>query len=274
MHASKSTTVLIARFDDLLSRGLRQVIDGDASLEVVADDVEHERWGVVLRAHRPRVAILDVDVLSSLAEVRLLSEAYPDVRLVLLASHATMAECGQALAFGASAFLARDTQARDVLTAIHLASRGLQLIPRSAHDGSGRPLPGPQLLTQREAEVLPMLQQGGTNMQIAVALHVGVETIRTHARNIYRKLGVSSRRELGAPSRRELPTPPRAPARDEDYQSLPARRKSDHPARSAAASRHNLEVRRPQLPVLGLVRGEHPSSIGTIAGQASDGDRQ
>jgi hypothetical protein len=41
-----------------------------------------------------------------------------------------------------------------------------------------------------------MLQQGSSNAQIALALGVGVETVRTHARNIYRKLGVSSRREL------------------------------------------------------------------------------
>ncbi len=41
-----------------------------------------------------------------------------------------------------------------------------------------------------------MLQQGSSNAQIALALQVSVETIRTHARNIYRKLGVTSRREL------------------------------------------------------------------------------
>jgi DNA-binding NarL/FixJ family response regulator len=202
MPAFTPTTVLLARFDDLLARGLRQVIDSDTSLEIVADDVEQDRLRVKLRAHRPRVAILDVDALSSLAEVRILSESYPDTRLVLLVSRETTAECVQALAFGASAFLGRDTQARDVLTAVHLASRGLQLIPRAVRESAPLPL-RPSLLTRREAEVLPLLQLGSSNMEIAVALNVGVETIRTHARNIYRKLGVSSRRELAA-------LPPRA----------------------------------------------------------------
>ncbi len=50
-----------------------------------------------------------------------------------------------------------------------------------------------------------MLQQGSSNAQIALALQVGVETIRTHARNIYRKLGVASRRELVALPLRVLP---------------------------------------------------------------------
>ncbi len=44
--------------------------------------------------------------------------------------------------------------------------------------------------------MLELLQGGSSNAEIAAALSVGVETVRTHARNIYRKLGVSTRREL------------------------------------------------------------------------------
>jgi DNA-binding CsgD family transcriptional regulator len=64
---------------------------------------------------------------------------------------------------------------------------------------------GGRLLTKREGEVLPLLQQGRSNAQIALALQVGIETVRTHARNIYRKLGVSSRRELAPTTYVELP---------------------------------------------------------------------
>ncbi len=220
MHALKPITVVVARFDDLLACGLRQVIESDAHLEIVAADVEHDRLGVVLRAHRPRVAILDVDALSSLAEVRELGEAHPDVRLVLLVSRATTEGYAQAVGFGASALLGWNTQARDVLSAIHLAARGLQLIPMAARGLSPPSQIGPRLLTRREAEVLPLLQQGSSNMQIAVELQVGVETVRSHARNIYRKLGVSSRRELAA-----LPLP--APDKiDEIASSRPSRRRA------------------------------------------------
>jgi len=190
-------SVVLAHFDDLLARGLRELIENDPSLAILASEVERRRIPVVLRAHRPDVLILDVGALAKLAEVRELSRRYPDTRLVLLGNEPSREECAQLLAFGASACLGRDTQSRDVLNAIHLASRGLQLIPRVAA-GAGRAIVGGHLLTQREAEVLPLLQQGRSNAQIALALHVGVETVRTHARNIYRKLGVSSRRELAA----------------------------------------------------------------------------
>ena len=62
---------------------------------------------------------------------------------MLLADDPSMAECAQLLAFGASACLGRDTQSRDVLNAIHLASRGLQVIPRAAPGaGAGDPAAG------------------------------------------------------------------------------------------------------------------------------------
>ncbi|HTD08410.1 MAG TPA: response regulator transcription factor [Solirubrobacteraceae bacterium] len=190
------TTVVLAHFDDLVAGGLRELIEGDSSLTILAADVAHDRISVVLRAHRPGVAILNLDTLRNLAEVRELSARHPDTRIVLLAGNPSEVQCAQLLAFGASACLGRGTQSRDVLNAIHLASRGLQVTPRA---GTSRPPSATgQLLTLREAEVLPLLALNRSNAQIAVELQVGIETVRTHASNIYRKLGISSRRELAA----------------------------------------------------------------------------
>ena len=125
-------TVVLAHFDDLLARGLRELIESDPSLAILASEVEHGRIPVVLRAHRPDVLILEVGALNKLADVRELSLSNPDTRLVLLGNEPSTEECAQLLAFGASACLARDTESRDVLNAIHLASRGLKLMPRAA----------------------------------------------------------------------------------------------------------------------------------------------
>jgi len=209
-------TVVLARFDDLLARGLRASLDSDPSLTVLAADVQHTRLGVVLRANSPDVAVIDVDALAKLAEVRELIDSHPRTRLVVLAQDPSPTECAQLLAFGASACLGRDTESRDVLNAIHLASRGMQLTPHAVAEPRGRAVAGRELLTRREAEVLPLLQEDRSNAEIALALQVGVETVRTHARNIYRKLGVSSRRELVArpsPSGAPKPAPPVEPMR-------------------------------------------------------------
>jgi DNA-binding NarL/FixJ family response regulator len=81
----------------------------------------------------------------------------------------------------------------------------MHVLPRSAAAGGASTLDiqGSDLLTPREAEVLELLQEGATNAQIAHRLSIGIETVRTHARNIFRKLGIGSRRELPRLARQE-----------------------------------------------------------------------
>ena len=210
MNEPKPINVTIARFEDLVGRGLRAVVEGASGIRIVGCDVDHKRLGAALQAQRPEVAILDFGSLRSPVEVRELRSRYPETRLVLLANHPSSAECSQMLAFGANACLGKDTQARDILNAIHLASRGLQVLPHTegTRESGQPPTWASELLTRREAEVLVMLREGLPNAQIAAALFVSVETVRTHARNIYRKLGVSSRRELLAPPAQSAPSPP------------------------------------------------------------------
>jgi DNA-binding NarL/FixJ family response regulator len=191
MDARPPISVVIARFEDLLALGLRALLEDDPNVSIVAQDVTYDRIPVVLQAHDPDVLILDFAGLADLATVRELSLEHSGTRLVLLADRPSPADAAQLLAFGASACLAKDTQARDVRHTIHLAARGLQVMPRGAQVGHS-------LLTQREADVLHLLRRGHSNPQIALELAIGVETVRTHARGIYRKLGVSSRRALVA----------------------------------------------------------------------------
>jgi DNA-binding NarL/FixJ family response regulator len=193
-------TVALARFEDLIARGLTALIDDDPNLEVVADDLDDERLLAVLERRRPDVALLNYGSLRTPFEVHTLHVAFPATRLVVLASRPTPAEANQMLTYGATACLSKETQARDVLSAIHLASRGLQVLPRAKAAELSVGPGGPEPLTSREADVLALLQEGRSNAEIALALQVGVETVRTHARNIYRKLGVRTRRELTRPA--------------------------------------------------------------------------
>ena len=189
-------TVAVAQFEDIVARGLQVLIDEDENLSLVTSGVPHEALDEMLRVHQPQVAILNFGSLTSASELRDLHRAYPATRLLVLANRPTTAECRQMLAFGATACLAKSTEARDVLHAIHLASRGLHVLPPAMVQAGDAV--GPELLTPREAEVLELLQSGRSNAEIAQVLQVGVETVRTHARRIYRKLGVKTRRELRA----------------------------------------------------------------------------
>lgn len=186
--------VAIARFEDIVARGLRALIEENDNLRLVAAGIEQRKLAATLAAYRPHVAILNFGSLSSTSELRQLHRAHPDTRLLVLANRPTPSECHQLLAFGATGCLAKSAQARDLLHAIHLASRGLQVLPALV-DAESDPL-GPEILTVREAAVLELLRTGRSNAEIASTLQIGVETVRTHARRVYRKLGVKTRREL------------------------------------------------------------------------------
>ena len=200
MDAPGPITILLSRFEDLVSAGLRSLIGADTSLRIVASDVDADRLDALIAEHAPRVTILNFGLLRAPAELRRLRAAHPATHVIVLANHPTPGECSQLLALGATACLGKDVQGRDVLNAIHLASRGLHVLPHSTPANAGVGLL-PDVLTPREADVLDQLQLGRSNGEIAQALCVSVETVRTHARSVFRKLGVHNRRELSGLSR-------------------------------------------------------------------------
>lgn len=198
-------SVVSAKFEDLVAVGLRVLISEDPNLDLVAAGVPMDEIPRAIEAHAPAVVLLNFGTLRAHGDVYELHQAYPDTRIVVLANRPTAAECNQMLSFGATACLSKETEARDIVNAIHLASRGMHVLPRSAAAGGSSTLDiiGSELLTRREAEVLELLHDGATNAQIAHRLSIGIETVRTHARNIYRKLGIASRRDLPRLARQE-----------------------------------------------------------------------
>ena len=198
-------TVVAGKFEDLVAIGLSVLIEDDPSLDLVARDLPLRDIEPVAAKHSPAVVLLDIGALGGPHDLVALRQHLPDARIIVLAHRPTAAECTQLLSFGATGCLSKETEARDIISAIHLASRGMHVLPRSAAAGGGVERLGSEggELTAREGEVLELLQDGRTNSEIAEVLSIGVETVRTHARSIYRKLGVPSRRELARMAQRE-----------------------------------------------------------------------
>jgi NarL family two-component system response regulator LiaR len=198
-------TVVAGKFEDLIAKGLEVVIGNDPNLDLAARDVPLSEIEQIAAKHSPAVVLLNFAVLDTPVEVQSIAQRLPEARILVLANRPTAAECTQMLSFGATGCLSKETEARDVVNAIHLASRGMHVLPRSAAAGGGVDRLGMEgnELTAREAEVLELLQDCHTNSEIAEALAIGIETVRTHARSIYRKLGVPSRQELARKAQQE-----------------------------------------------------------------------
>lgn len=196
-------TIVAGKFEDLVSVGLDALIGEDPSLRLVVGDVPMRDLDAALAQHSPEILLLNFGALSGPTDLLRLHRRFPDTRIVVLANRPTAADCTQMLEYGATGCLSKETEAKDILSAIHLASRGMHVLPRSASVGGGVSRLRGTELTARESEVLERLQDGATNSEIAEELSIGIETVRTHARSIYRKLGVPSRRELSRMARRD-----------------------------------------------------------------------
>jgi DNA-binding NarL/FixJ family response regulator len=137
--SSPPITLAVAQFEDIVNRGLQSLIDGDPHLRLVATDIPQPQMESVLAAHTPDVAILNFGSLSTPAELRDLHASSPDTRLMVLANNPSTAESRQMIGFGATACLAKNAEARDLLHTIYLASRGLHVLPSASEPSYSPP---------------------------------------------------------------------------------------------------------------------------------------
>ncbi len=188
--------VVFGHFDALLSRGLQQILNEDRNLQIIGTDLDSTALENTAAQDAPRVVLLDeADVVES--SFQRLSAARPAIGIVVLAHRPTVAYAMRLMARGASC-LAKTVSAADILAAVYSAADGRCVFVDVAGHRVERscPLTAAASLTPREMEVLEFLSRGQSHAEIAHALQLGVETIRTHSAHIRGKLGVRSKREL------------------------------------------------------------------------------
>lgn len=142
-----------------------------------------------------------------------LRERYPAVAVVFLTVYDDEQYLYQALRVGASGFLLKRVDAHELVAQLRLVAEGEVVIDpalagrvagAAARLQAGEFWPGARLgLTQRESEVLALLVAGTSNKGIAARLVLSEDTVKTHLRGLYRKLGVSDRAGATAAALRE-----------------------------------------------------------------------
>ncbi|WP_182434983.1 LuxR C-terminal-related transcriptional regulator [Nocardia seriolae] len=205
VQRDSTISVLLGNDQILFRSGLRAVLETQPDLHCVAEVGDGAAAIREMRRLRPDIAILDLELpgLADPAAVEAVAELGGASRILTLADRDTDENLYRALRLGASGFLTNTAPTRDLVAAIRTAAHGDALIdPRSTrrlltrltHDVE--PFTGaPELaaLTPREHQVLILIAQARTNPEIAAALGVGEQTIKTHVSNVLAKLGVRDR---------------------------------------------------------------------------------
>ena len=197
-----TTTVVIADDHAVVRSGLRMLLDAEADLEVVAEAGDVPTAMRMVRAHRPRVAVLDLNMPggSGLDAIPELRASTPETAIVVLTMQDDPAFARQALQNGALGFVLKEAADDELLEAVRLAADGgTYLNPRlGARMAAQPPQPSgpPDDLTEREVDVLRLIAFGHTNAEIAGQLYLSIRTVETHRAHIQQKLRRSTRAEL------------------------------------------------------------------------------
>lgn len=187
---------LLLADDQALVRGALSALLGlEPDLEVVAEVGNGAEVVAAVLAHRPDVALLDVEMpgldgISATAEVR---AAAPEVKVLIVTTFGRPGYLRRALQAGASGFVVKDTPAAQLADAVRRVHAGLRVVdPQLATDSL---VAGESPLTQRETEVLQAARDGSSVAAIAAKLFLSEGTVRNHLSAAIGKTGASNRTE-------------------------------------------------------------------------------
>nr|WP_246020856.1 response regulator transcription factor [Arthrobacter echini] len=202
--------VVLVDDDSLVRAGLRLILGGCPSLEIVGEASDGREALTLIEQTVPDVVLMNIRMptMDGLAATRALHDRGDSARVIVLTTFDTDDMVLTALRYGASGFLLKDTPPADLVDAVRRVSKGepilspsvtaqlIATVSRVPDDRRKRAVDLLAGLTEREQEVAVAIGRGLTNAQIAADLYLSVPTVKTHTGSIFTKLGVSNRVQI------------------------------------------------------------------------------
>lgn len=207
MNANQNKPIRVLLADDhaVVRKGIREFLEEDESLRVIAEASDGAEALELIARQPPDVAVCDIQMprLNGLEATRRVKQEFPHVQVLILTAYEDDPYIFAALQAGASGYLLKTSSSDELVQAVHAVARGesalspavaKKLVLRAAGvSTSEEEIVEP--LTDRELEVLRLAAQGLGNKQIGAALNISDRTVQGHLANIYAKLHVTTRTE-------------------------------------------------------------------------------
>ena len=203
---SEPVSVLIVEDHHISLCGIRMILEEQPHFTVIGEAVDGKSAVEMALKLKPELIIMDIGLpeLDGIEATQQIKAALPTTRVIILTSHDQDDDVFAALAAGADGYCLKDISCDQIVAVAEavvagnawldprMAKRVLKTVSGDAPTPT-QPETKPFGLTNRELEVLELIVAGSTNQQIATALFVSMETVKTHVRHIMEKLCVSDR---------------------------------------------------------------------------------
>jgi DNA-binding NarL/FixJ family response regulator len=200
------TRIVLGDDHPLVRRGLRDVLDGEPDMTVVAEAADGAEAVSLAVEHEADVAVLDVAMprLTGIQAVERLRRERPETRALMLSIYDNDQYLLAAARAGAAGYVLKSVADEQVVEACRRVASGCgfvypsgiaahtrKLVERALHGAAPD-----EVLTPREREVLKLVAEGRTSAEIATELFISIKTVETHRTHISAKLGARDRVEL------------------------------------------------------------------------------
>lgn len=197
-----SIRVMLADDHVLMREGIRQLLEFDGSMEVVAEANDGEECIEKLLETDPQILLLDINMprgngIEILKEIK---RRKMNVKVLILTVHEGIEYLLKAVDYGADGYIMKDAESVELKKAINVIMNGEsyiqpKLVPALNNRLVARDIDKDKIesLTGREREVLIQVANGMFNKEIAMSLNISERTVKNHISNIFKKIGVFDR---------------------------------------------------------------------------------
>jgi len=205
---SMSITILLVDDHPVLREGLRAILAAQTDLEVIGEASNGREAIRECRRLQPDVVVMDIAMpeINGIDAARTLREEGPQPRIVMLSMHAHTEYIFRSLQAGADGYVVKESAAAEVADAIRSAHQGRRFLSESIAEAviddyiRRRDLPTEEdplmRLSSREREVLQLIVEGRSTVEIAETAALSPKTIETYRSRLMRKLEITNLAEL------------------------------------------------------------------------------
>jgi DNA-binding NarL/FixJ family response regulator len=203
------TRILLVDDHEVVRLGLKALVEHHPQFEVVGEAVTAKEAIEQAEKILPDIVLMDIRLpgASGIEACEVITEKFPDIRVVMLTSYAEDEMLFSAIRAGASGYVLKQIGGDDLIRALESVSKGealldpavtqrvFQEVRRAVKEEEASAFAN---LSQQEKHVLLLVSEGKTNREIAKSLYLGEGTVRNYVSSILSKLGVSNRAEAAA----------------------------------------------------------------------------